>query len=185
MELVLDSFESFVGVNFWTMIFAWINLLILYIVLRKLLFKPVKNMIDSRQKEIDDMYSEAQSSLDSAKLMEAEYESKLEGAKAESEEILRSAVRRAELREEEILKEANAKARRTLERADEQVELEIIRLRNSELVKLAKKEEQIRNRRRQYMYSLRTYERRGRELAASGLTLEMLEADYTDCDDND
>jgi F-type H+-transporting ATPase subunit b len=81
-------------------------------------------MIDSRQKEIDDMYSEAQSSLDSAKLMEAEYESKLEGAKAESEEILRSAVRRAELREEEILKEANAKARRTLERADEQVELE-------------------------------------------------------------
>lgn len=68
---------------------------------------------------------------------------------------------------------------------DEQVELEIIRLRNSELVKLAKKEEQIRNRRRQYMYSLRTYERRGRELAASGLTLEMLEADYTDCDDND
>lgn len=68
---------------------------------------------------------------------------------------------------------------------DEQVELEIIRLRNSNLVKLAKKEEQIRNRRRQYMYSLRTYERRGRELAASGLTLEMLEADYTDCDDND
>lgn len=68
---------------------------------------------------------------------------------------------------------------------DEQVELEIIRLRNSELVKLAKKEEQIRNRRRQYMYSLRTYERRGRELAASGLTLEMLEADYIDCDDND
>ena len=68
---------------------------------------------------------------------------------------------------------------------DEQVELEIIRLRNSELVKLAKKEEQIRNRRRQYMYSLRTYERRGRELAASGLTLEMLEVDYTDCDDND
>lgn len=68
---------------------------------------------------------------------------------------------------------------------DEQVELEIIRLRNSELVKLAKKEEQIRNRRRQYMYCLRTYERRGRELAASGLTLEMLEADYVDCDDND
>ena len=124
MELVLDSFESFVGVNFWTMIFAWINILILYIVLRKLLFKPVKNMIDSRQREIDDMYSDAQSSLDSAKQMEAEYKEKLNDAKAESEEILRSAVRRAELREEEILKEANAKARRTLERADEQVELE-------------------------------------------------------------
>ena len=68
---------------------------------------------------------------------------------------------------------------------DEMVEEEILRLQSSPLVKLARREEAIRNRRRQYMYSLRTYERRGRELAASGLTLEMLEADYTDCDDND
>ena len=71
---------------------------------------------------------------------------------------------------------------------DEAVEKEIERLLNSDLVKLAKKEERIRNRRRQYMYCLRTYERRGRELAASGLTLEkleILEEDYTDCDDND
>ena len=52
---MLEAFESFVGVNFWTMIFAWCNLLILYLFLRKLLFKPVKNMIDSRQREIDDM----------------------------------------------------------------------------------------------------------------------------------
>ena len=52
---VIDKFENFVGVNFWTMIFAWINLLILYLFLKKLLFKPLKNMIDSRQKEIDGM----------------------------------------------------------------------------------------------------------------------------------
>ena len=51
----MEGFEAFVGVNFWTMIFAWLNLLILFIFLRKLLFNPVKNMIDSRQKEIDDM----------------------------------------------------------------------------------------------------------------------------------
>ena len=36
----LEKFESFVGVNFFTMIFAWLNILILYIVLKKLLFKP-------------------------------------------------------------------------------------------------------------------------------------------------
>ena len=124
MEVVLDSFESFVGVNFWTMIFAWINLLILYIFLRKLLFKPVKNMIDSRQKEIDDMYADAESSLSAAKEKEAEYESKLKVAKEESEQILRNAVRRAELKEEEILKEATEKAKRTMERAEEQVALE-------------------------------------------------------------
>ena len=118
------GFENFVGVNFWTMLFAWCNLLILYIFLKKLLFKPIKNMIDSRQKEIDDMYADAESSKVSAENLKCEYEKKLECANEESEQILKSAVRRAQLREEEILKEANEKAQRTLDRAEEQIELE-------------------------------------------------------------
>ena len=122
--VVLDKFEAFVGVNFFTMIFAWINLVILYIFLKKLLFKPVKNMIDSRQKEIDDMYADAESSKESANEMKQEYEKKIAAAEEESEQILRSAVRRAQLREEEILKEADVKASRTLERAEEQIQLE-------------------------------------------------------------
>ena len=124
MEVVLDKFEAFVGVNFFTVIFAWINLVILYVFLKKLLFKPVKNMIDSRQQEIDDMYSKAETAEKSANEMKTEYEEKLSSADAESEEILRRAVRRAELREEEILKEANQKAARVMERAEEQIELE-------------------------------------------------------------
>ena len=124
MEFVLDKFEAFVGVNLWTMLFAWINILILYLFLKKLLFKPVKNMIDSRQKEIDDLYSDAESSKQKAGELEAEYMEKLSHAEEESEEILRRAVRRAQLREEEILKEADKKADRTLKRAEEQVELE-------------------------------------------------------------
>lgn len=58
---------------------------------------------------------------------------------------------------------------------DEQVEREIERLLNSEEVKLAKKEERIKNRRRQYMYGLRTMERRGRQLLCEGFTLENIE----------
>lgn len=124
IEAFVDKFEAFVGVNPFTMLFAWANLLILYLFLKKILFKPVKNMIDSRQKEIDDMYSDAEKSQSDAAVMKSEYEEKLEGANAESEEILKRAVRRAQLREEEILAEANAKAARVLERAEEQVELE-------------------------------------------------------------
>ncbi len=124
MKGFLDAFEGFVGVNFWTMIFAWCNLLVLYFVLRKLLFKPIKNMIDSRQKEVDDMYDEAEASRKDARTMKAEYEEKLSHANEESEEILKAAVRKAQLREEEILREADAKAARTVKRAQEQVELE-------------------------------------------------------------
>ncbi|MBQ3490629.1 MAG: F0F1 ATP synthase subunit B [Clostridia bacterium] len=121
---MLEAFEAFVGVNFWTMIFAWCNLLILYLFLRKLLFNPVKNMIDSRQKEIDDMYTEAEKSREDAAVMKADYEEKMNRANEESEEILKKAVRRAQLREEEILHDANDKAARVMKRAEEQVELE-------------------------------------------------------------
>ena len=106
------------------MIFAWCNLLIIYLFLRKLLFNPVKNMIDSRQKEVDDMFKNAEDSLESAENMKAEYEKKLGAANEESEEILKNAVRRAQLKEEEILRDADAKAARTLERAEEEIEME-------------------------------------------------------------
>ena len=124
IEFITDKFEAFIGVNPFTMIFAWVNLLILYFILKKLLFKPVTTMIDSRQKEIDDMYSSAEAAETNAKAMQAEYEKKLEGANEETEAILKRAIRKAQLREEEILKEADEKAQRVLERAEEQVELE-------------------------------------------------------------
>lgn len=120
----IDKFEGFVGVNLWTMLIAWVNLLILYLFLKKLLFKPLKNMIDSRQKEIDDMYSDAESSKSDAAALKLEYEEKLSHAEEQSEEILRTAHRRAQIKEEEILRDANAKAARTLERAEEQIEQE-------------------------------------------------------------
>ena len=58
---------------------------------------------------------------------------------------------------------------------DEMVEEEILRLQNSPLVKLARREEAIRNRRRQYMYQLRMYEKKGKQLEAQGITMEELE----------
>jgi hypothetical protein len=59
--------------------------------------------------------------------------------------------------------------------SDEMVEEEILRLQTSHHVKLARREEAIRNRRRQYMYTLRMYEKKGKQLEAQGITLEELE----------
>lgn len=59
--------------------------------------------------------------------------------------------------------------------SDEMVEEEIARLQNSHHVKLARKEERIRNARRQYMYTLRMYEKKGKALEAEGITMESLE----------
>jgi len=130
LQWFLGKFEDFVGVNLWTMLFAWLNLIILYFIIKKIAFNPIKNMIDSRQKEIDDMYGDANKSRADADAMKADYEEKMGHAKDESEEILRSAIRRAQLREEEILRDADKKAQRVLERAEEQANLERKRMVN-------------------------------------------------------
>ena len=58
---------------------------------------------------------------------------------------------------------------------DEEVEAEIERLSKSEAVKLARREQRIKYRRRQQMYTLRAYEKRGKQLMAEGVTMEALD----------
>ena len=60
--------------------------------------------------------------------------------------------------------------------SDREVEMEIERLLDSEEVKLAKKEQRILYKRRQYMYQLRNLEKRGIKLAKEGITLDNIEA---------
>ena len=68
---------------------------------------------------------------------------------------------------------------------DEQVEQEIERLEGSPLVKLARKEERIRYKRRQRLYTLRALEKKGKELEKAGITLEMLYDLEKDCEEGD
>lgn len=68
---------------------------------------------------------------------------------------------------------------------DEMVEEEIARLQNSPLVKLARKEERIRNARRQYMYTLRMYEKKGKRLESEGITMDLLTKLAEECENDD
>ena len=115
------GFESFVGVNFWTCIFTLCNFLILYKIMKKLLFKPVMNMIDSRQKEIDGMYDDANKSKEDAAELKVQYEQRLANARDESEEILREASRKAQQNEERIIQEARVQAEDIIRRADAEI----------------------------------------------------------------
>lgn len=58
--------------------------------------------------------------------------------------------------------------------SDAEVELEIAALVNDPMVKLAKKDMYIKNRRRQYLYALRTLKKKGEELVKAGVTMEVL-----------
>lgn len=66
---------------------------------------------------------------------------------------------------------------------DEQVEREIQRLTASPDVKLARLEARLQYRKRQYLYTLRNLEKKGKELRKSGMTEELLEQMYKNCDE--
>lgn len=58
---------------------------------------------------------------------------------------------------------------------DTALETEIARLREDEHVKLARRYEYARTCRKQYLYQLRWYQKKGRELAALGVTMDNLD----------
>ena len=58
---------------------------------------------------------------------------------------------------------------------DEQVALEVERLKDSEYVRLAQKEIRLKYKQRKWLYQLRYLERRGKQLEAEGMTLENME----------
>ena len=117
-------FESFLGVNPWTALFILLNTLTIFFVAKKFLFVPVMNMIDSRQKEIDDMYTAAGQTKTQAEAMQAEYQQKLNEAYAASERIVREATARGQNREEEIIRKANADASAIMSKASADIAME-------------------------------------------------------------
>ena len=110
-------FESFIGINFWTAFFVLMNTLAIFFVAKKFLFVPVKNMIDSRQKEIDAMYDAAGAAKESAQALENEYKEKLAQAQQTSDRMVKEAVARGQNRQDEIISQANAEARAILDKA--------------------------------------------------------------------
>ena len=110
-------FESFIGINFWTAFFVLMNTLAIYFVAKKLLFVPVKNMIDSRQKEIDTMYDQAGAAKAEAEALQNEYKEKLAVAQQTSDRMVKEAVARGQNRQDEIISQANAEARAILDKA--------------------------------------------------------------------
>ena len=66
---------------------------------------------------------------------------------------------------------------------EELVDAEIERLRNTEAVKLAQKEQRLIHRKRKYLADLRWLEKRGKQLIAEGWSADTLDLLYRDIPD--
>jgi len=117
-------FEEFIGVNLWTALFTLLNTLTVIFVGTKFLFKPIMKIIADRQKEIDDMYSDAGAAKAEAKAMEAEYKDKLSNAMETGERIVKEATVRGQAKEEQIIRQANEEASALLRKAEADIAME-------------------------------------------------------------
>ena len=101
-----------------SLLFTIINLIVFYLLLKKFLFKPVIGIMENREK------MNASDSQEEAARLKAEYEKALEGAKAESIQIVEKAKKTAAGESERILQEANTEAVGILKDARKTIENE-------------------------------------------------------------
>ena len=101
-----------------------VNLVVLYLLLRHFLFKPVMGIMDKRKKIIEDGLKNAQDAQSDAKKMKQEYEDALKGAKQESAQIIENARSAAKNEYDRIVGEAGDKAGNIIESAKEIVRVE-------------------------------------------------------------
>ena len=113
--------KEFISIDFWTALFTLVNFLLVFFVGKKFLYGPILKMIQERQQEIDDLYTDAGKAKKEARALQDEYQQRLTGAQAESERIVKEAVARGQSREEEILRKANQEAAAIMDKASRDI----------------------------------------------------------------
>ena len=117
----MEKYLAFFTVDVWTMIFTWVNMLILFTVMKKLLFKPVMNILEQREAEVQKIYDDANVANEKAVSLEKEYSEKMAQAREEAGEIIRQATLTAQKREKEILESAREEVATMTRRAETQI----------------------------------------------------------------
>ncbi len=113
-----------ISVNIWQILISLLNLVILFLIVKKFLFGPVTRMLKSRKESIDGKYTEAETALNNAKASEEELNRKLNDANVTATKIIADATDTAALRSDEIVNDAKEQAQGIINRAKQNAELE-------------------------------------------------------------
>ena len=91
----MQSLEVF-SLNLWQMLISLCNLIILFLILKKFLYKPVRRALEERKQAVEGVYADAQKALDTANASKTEYERELAGIRERADSMLASATARCE-----------------------------------------------------------------------------------------
>ena len=106
------------------LLFQLINTFLVYLLLKKLLFKPVTEFMNKRAAEVENNLAQGENAKKEGEEYKKQYESRLESAKQESHDIIKQATIRAEQKSEEIILGAKEEASTLIERAQSEIQRE-------------------------------------------------------------
>ena len=86
------------------LVFTIINLLVLYFLMKKFLFKPVNNIIAKREEAIKKQFDDADEAKKQADETKKQYEASVADAKEESAKIVQEAKDKARIEYDRIVK---------------------------------------------------------------------------------
>ncbi len=114
----------FESLHAWTFAFVALNLIVLYLFLRKFLFKRVTDFMENRTNSIQQTIDSAENDKAQAEALKKDYEEQLRTARDQADKILSDARSRATKEYDSILASARNDAQAVMEKAREEIERE-------------------------------------------------------------
>ena len=110
-----------ISVNLWNTLLSLANLVIIFLILKKFLFKPVQKVMAERRNQVDKIYSDASEDLNTAKELKQEYEQRLAAARQEADSLIKTATKNAQRKSDQIVAEANSQANHVKQKAEAEI----------------------------------------------------------------
>ncbi len=126
--------------QFWSIFEAVVNLVILFILLRIFLFKPLNKMKADRTRTIQDNLDSAEKAKEEAEELRQQYEDSISEAKEKANQIIMKAHEDAESERAAIIKKSQEEAEKIVSEADRTIENErkrVLRQAQSQIADLA------------------------------------------------
>lgn len=96
------------------LVFTIINLILLYLVMRKFLFAPVSAIIEKRREEVEGQFTQANQAKEEAQTLKKRYEESMVSMDEEKERIKSQARKEAQDEYERIVEDARNKAQKVM-----------------------------------------------------------------------
>ncbi len=110
--------------DFWTILFSIINILVLFLFLKKFLFGRVNAIMEERARLVENDINKAKEDSQQAEMLLKEYQTSMSGAKEEARKLIMEAQKNANAQSVAITQQAQEEASRIIESTRQELALE-------------------------------------------------------------